>query len=189
MALPRERQTLASKVLALDAIAIIVHRDLPLDGLALSDLAELFAGYIVDWEELGAGHGQPELLSREDGSVVRRFFEETVMGQRAVSTAARVIPHDQGIVEYVSQHPRAIGYASRARMDGPVKPLALDGTMPLPADIQIDRAPECEGCYPLSYPLLVLISPAAPDDASRLVSFALSDEGRRIIEERYVLPR
>ena len=51
---------LQSRPLALDAIALVVHKGSSLGELSMADLATLYGGYRLDWEELGAGHGQPE---------------------------------------------------------------------------------------------------------------------------------
>jgi len=171
-----------SQVLATDAIAIIVHKDWPLDGLSTSELAALFAGYHLDWKELEAGSGRPEMVCREQGSASQIVFEQIVMGESPVSSSAILMPHDRGVVEYVALHPGAIGYTSAAYVDDRVKLVSLDGALPTANKVE-------RGKYPLTYPLVLLTSPRAPREASRLVEFAKSSQGRRIIRQRYVVPR
>jgi len=177
-----EDVALRARPLALDAIAIIVHKDSPLNELSMAELAALYGGYRQDWEELGAGHGRPELLSRERGSAMRDAFEEIVLGGDALSSTAIVMPHDRAILEYVAEHPQAIGYLSRAYVDERVKSLTIDGVMPTPNDLKRSR-------YPLPYPLVMLSSEDAPVEVTRLVSFAMSSQGRRTIEQRYAASR
>jgi len=173
---------LIAQVLAIDAIGVIVHRDHPLREISTADLAALFGGYHLDWEELDAGSGQPELVCREQGSAARIVFERLVMGDSPVSSAAVVMPHDQGVVEHVAQHPGAVGYVSTAYADDRVRLVAIDGVLPTASEIG-------RGRYPLTHPLVLVTSPEAPREASRLVEFARSAQGRRLIGQSYVLPR
>lgn len=174
-----DSSSLVSEPLALDAIGVIVHADSSLREVSVAELASLFAGYRLDWEELGAGQGRPEILIREEGSAMRRAFDEIVMGQQTVSSASVVLPHDNAILEYVAEHPRAIGYLSKAYVDDRVRLVAIDGFEPTRDEIR-------RGRYPLVYPLAILLSPKAPAEASCLSSFALSSKGRDIVEQRYV---
>ena len=182
--LARERadgRGLRSEVLATDAIGIIVHKDWPLDRLTTSELATLFAGYYLDWEQLGAGSGQPRIVCREQDSASRTVFERVIMGERSVTSSAILMPHDRGVVEYVAEHPGALGYASVTHVDDRVKLVALDGILPTTREVE-------RGSYPLTYPLVLLASPKAPREALWLVDFAKSSQGRRIIKQRYAVP-
>jgi len=173
---------LRSEALATDAIGVVVHKDWPLPRLSLSELARLFAGYYLDWQELEAGSGRPEIVCGQEGSDTRIIFERVVMGELSVSSSAIVMPHDRGVVEYVAKHPGAIGYASTALADDRVGLVALDGVLPMTSEIE-------RGEYPLTHPLLLLASPRAPRGAFQFVDFAKSSQGRRIIKQRYLVSR
>ena len=178
---PDASSLLASESLAVDAVGIIVHRGSSLRELSMAEVAGLFAGYRLDWEELGAGHGRPEILTQEEGSAMRSIFDEAVMGQQTISSAAVVLPHDRGVLEYVAENPLAIGYLSTAYVDERVRLVAIGGSEPTPKEIQ-------RGGYPLVYSLEIMLSPGASPEASRLASFALSNKGREIVARRYVPP-
>jgi phosphate transport system substrate-binding protein len=100
--------------IGLDGLAIIVHPSNVITDLGLSQLRDLFSGDIFDWAELGGESGEVLLISREDGSGSRALFEERVMGDEPVSLTAVVMPTSADMVDYVAQHPFAIGYVSRA---------------------------------------------------------------------------
>jgi phosphate transport system substrate-binding protein len=172
----------ADSVLALNVVGIIVHKDAGLDQITSAKLAALFAGEVLDWAELGAGIGHVEIVSQGNGAVAQRLFEAQVMGGKAVSSAAVVMPHDRGVLDYVAEHPGAIGYLSTAYVDGRVKLVALDDVLPTSAEIK-------RGRYPLTCSLLVRTSPKAPREAARLLAFALSNRGKQIIEQRYTVAR
>lgn len=167
--------------LALDALAIIVHPDLPLHRIAPRDLALLYRGHIADWAALEAGAGQPEVLSREEGALARTLFEGVILQGEALTSAALILPHDRAVVDYVASHPLAIGYASQAAVDGRVKVISLDGLLPAVTALE-------QGRYPLTYRLALLRAADAPPAAQRLAAFAVSSPGQRAIAQRYVLP-
>src|SRR5690606_41819789 len=48
----------AEQVIGLDGIAVIVHPDNPIQTLDLDQIAQVFAGWITDWRELGGLPGQ-----------------------------------------------------------------------------------------------------------------------------------
>ena len=177
-----EQHTLDSRLLALDVIGIAVHQDSPLRGLTTRELGQLFSGHYLDWQELRAGQGPPELVSLADGSDAQEVFERIVLGGHSVSSTAIVMPHDRGVLEYVAQHPGAVGYASIAFGDEHVRWVAIDGALPIATQVQA-------GKYPLTHPLVLITMPDASPEALRLASFATSAQGRQIIGHRYVLPR
>jgi phosphate transport system substrate-binding protein len=173
---------LGARVLALDAVAIIVAHDAPLERLSRDELAGLLGGRYADWQELRPGNGPPEPVSREEGAATRALVERVLLGQQALASTAVILPHDQGIVTYVGEHPQAIGYVSAALVDDRVKIVPIDGILPTDANVR-------NGQYPLTLPLVAV----APSPASRpiagLIELANSSRGRSVIDRRYTLPR
>lgn len=169
------------RLLALDALCIVVGQGSPLEDISREELALLFGGYRLDWGELEAGSGQPEIVVLLGESASARLFQRVVMGQETITTAALVMPHDRGVLEHVAAHPRAVGYLSRAYADERVKVLALDGVRPEAREIR-------EGRYPLAYALTAHLVAQPSEEAAAFVAFLSSAEGRRLIERRYVLP-
>ncbi len=169
------------RVIAVDAVGIVASKELPLDNLTTEQFAALFTGRVTDWAELEAGKGQPMLVSREAGAVTRRLVENKLLNDQPISSAAVVVPHEQGVVAYVADHMSAIGYASLAYSDERVKWLALDGASPKTRAIQ-------RGDYPLVHPLVLLIHPQASGAAARLATYLASSKGRDLIAQRYTLP-
>ena len=51
-------------VVALDAIAIVVHPDNPVDGLTLQQISDIYTGKITNWREVGGEDRPIVLLSR-----------------------------------------------------------------------------------------------------------------------------
>ncbi len=171
----------SSAVLALDALVVVVSRQSPLKGITRDELSALFGGYYLDWQELSAGRGKPELVVQKAGSVARELFQTSIMEEQTLSSAAMVMPHDRAVLEYVAQHPNAIGYISRACADERVKILSVNGMAPTQEAVR-------GGEYPLVYCLQVRVSDAASREATDLLSFMRGRRGQRLVAERYVIP-
>lgn len=177
-----EHKATTPAVLATNVVGVIVHADSPLARLSTTELATLFLGRYLEWEELRAGHGRITPVCQETGTAARRLFEERILGGLPTSSAAVMVPHDRGVLEYVAQHPEAIGYLSTACVDERVKVIAVDGLLPTAAEVE-------RGRYPLAHALVLITAPRAPAEALRLAAFATSNKGRQVIAKRYLVPR
>ena len=171
-----------SRTIAHDALAFVVSASSPLERVTFADLARLYGGEILDWEELGAGSGHVEYVVREPGSRVPALFDNRIMGGAPISSSAVIMPHDRAVLDYIAEHPGALGYLSTAYLSGPVKALSLEGVALTASEVKSGR-------YPLTYRLAALISVDAPREASRFVAFAVSARGCRLGGQRYSCPR
>jgi len=186
--------------IGLDGIALIVHSDNPIDALTLAQVRDVFHGRALFWEDVGGEGGEVLLVSREDGSATRALFEERVMGEEGVSLTAVVMPTSSHVVEYVADHPAAIGYVTSAyiekggesaEMQGAssllseaagqvVKAVSVEGRLPFGADL-------AEARYLLARPLYLLFRESGDPALEDVVSFALGAEGQNIVA-RYHVP-
>jgi ABC-type phosphate transport system substrate-binding protein len=167
--------------LALDGLAVIVPGGSAVTALERDELAALFEGYRLDWSELGEGSGRPELVVREGSAVERQLFEQRLLDGRSVTSAARLLPSDQAIVDYVAGHPNAVGLASAAWVDERVRAVAIGELLPTAQTIG-------SGAYPLVVALHLVVGPQASAPAKALAALAQGRTGRAIIARRYALP-
>ncbi|KNZ33708.1 MAG: hypothetical protein AD742_04565 [Methylibium sp. NZG] len=111
--------------LALDGVAVIVHRSNPVDALDLDQLRRVFSGEIVRWTDLGvaaagrggaasAGLGDDRIVpvARAPGSGTGDLFDEQVLAGTALGPATRRVATNEAIVADVASEPGAIGYTS-----------------------------------------------------------------------------
>lgn len=173
---------LETRVLALDAIAVVVPADAPLTNLSRDELAGLLTGRYGDWQELGVGSGAPEPVIREEGAATRVLVVTNLLGQESFASTALILPNDQAIVDYVAKHPLAVGYASVAWVDDRVRVLPIDGVQPTDAMMR-------RGRYPLSLPLVAVVPSPAPRPVADLLNLATTSRGRLAIDRHYTLPR
>jgi len=146
--LDTEQNSLWSTPFARDAIAIVVHPDVPSQALDVVQLQEIFRGRVGEWAD-----GTPiQVVSREEGSGLRSAFEAMVMGGYDVTLTALVVPSDEDVLGTVAATAGAIGYVSLARRGGDVRTLSIEGVLPTSATL---------AAYPLTYSLF-LAAPAEP---------------------------
>jgi phosphate transport system substrate-binding protein len=166
--------------IARDGIAIIVHPSNQVSGLGLLQLQDLYSGRIHRWSEAGgpASQGSVQPVSREEGSGTRVAFETLVMEDRKVTPLAVLAFSSAAVVEYVAEHPDAIGYVSMGYLSPEVKVLKIEGELPQP-----------ETAGQASYPLtreLWLVAADPPSEAVRdFIRFALSPAGQQIVGQKH----
>ena len=196
--------------IGVDGLAIVVHSSNTVEGLTEEQLQGLYAGTILDWAEVGGEAGEVLLVSREDGSGSRIYFESEVMNDEPVSLTAVVMPTSQDVVDYIAKTPNAIGYVSRAWVmaqgintvtNTPAAPnmitelvtptltqtpsvrvrvLPVDGELPTLAALSART-------YPLIQPLYLISRGQTTGNVRQFVDFVLSPAGQSIVR-RYHLP-
>jgi phosphate transport system substrate-binding protein len=95
---------------AMDGIAVYVHRDNTVPGLNFAQLTGIFAGETRDWSELGQPAGPIVAYTRENSSGTYAFFKEHVMGKRDFGTTAQAMAGTAALIHAVAKDVRGIGY-------------------------------------------------------------------------------
>ncbi|NQD38273.1 phosphate ABC transporter substrate-binding protein [Permianibacter sp. IMCC34836] len=170
-------------VIALDALAIIVHPDNPLEQLTVEQIAGIFAGEISDWSQLGLPAGAIALYARDDKSGTWDTFENLVLkkfDKKLLGSARRFESSDQ-LTESVRKDRNGIGfvgvaYANRAKLLG----VSADGkkafTKPGKHSIGTED-------YALSRRLFVYEPAGLNNELARdFLAFAVSDAGQKLVE-------
>jgi phosphate transport system substrate-binding protein len=180
--------------IGLDGVSVIVHPDNPVTDLTLAQLRDIYSGKTLDWQDVGGEFGDILLVSREDGSATRMLFESRVLDEERVTLTAVVMPTSEAVVDYVAEHPSAIGYVSRAYVladellpaDGGQESLAgvhlvaVEGRLPTSEEIRAQR-------YHLTRPLFLLRRQADSARLQAFIDFVLSPVGQEIVA-RYHIP-
>jgi len=112
--------------LARDEVVIVVHASRPIDSLTIGDLQALFGGRILEWRDLGVDGGRPEIVVQDAASTSRALFDAQVLAGGEPSSVAVVVPHDRAVVDYVTEHPDAIGYAASAVLTQGVRAVNIE---------------------------------------------------------------
>jgi phosphate transport system substrate-binding protein len=164
---------------ARDGIAVVVHPSNSVGSLSLFQVRELFSGRIWEWRGVEASRtGVVQVISREEGSGTRSAFETLVMEDLRVTPMALVLPAGPAVVDYVAEHPDAIGYLSMGLLSSRVKVIRVEGVLPTPESVS-------EGRYPLSRDLTLVTASQARGAVRAFVEFAMSPAGQEIVARRY----
>jgi len=177
---PKE-EGLHKNVIAYDGIAVIVHRDNPLQALSREEIAGIFAGEIALWEEVGGAGGDIHFVAREEGSGTRGAFEELVMGEVEISLRALVQASNGAVREIVAKDPGAIGYISLGLVDRRVKALAVDG-------VEAAREQIVAKKYSLVRPFLFLTKESPSGAPAEFIDFVMGPEGQGLLSAEGLIP-
>jgi len=188
----------------LDAIAVIVHKDNPLERVSYEQLDAIFSSTrhrggaaITNWGQLGLKGEWANKPVHSYGIKPWNGFEEFVR-QRVLSTedkrgewneAVRFDPVVFPLAARVAADPLAIGYTGLAYVDAGVRVLAVSTTAKGPA-----LAPTYENVARADYPLSRLIffntnsAPGKPINPviEELLRFILSREGQQLVLDHQI---
>jgi phosphate transport system substrate-binding protein len=165
-------------------LAVFVHRDNPIRSLTLAQVANVFAGDVAYWRELGViGEWSNRRVSPygiQPGTALAFELQQAVMPGRPIGANVVGVPQSVELIEKVTADPSAIGFAAAMRAKPGVRALAIarnEGAEPV--------APTCEnivaGRYPLDRYLLIYLSRPITPLAREFVRFALSRDGQETV--------
>jgi phosphate transport system substrate-binding protein len=175
-----EYPDLIAHTIARDGIALVVHPEVPVDGLSLDEARQIFAGEITNWSEVGGPDENIVVVSREEGSGTRGAFEDMVMGDDALIVDTALLQPSNGAVKTtVASTPLSVGYISFGYLDDSVKALAIDGVEPTVANAQSDE-------YPVVRPLNMVTKGEPTGLAKDFLDFIMSADGQAIVAEEYI---
>jgi len=145
-----------SRVLALDAMTVIVSPTNPVSAVSVSDLARILAGDIDNWRTLGGADAPISIHMRDAQSGIAQAVEDRVMQLAGLSLIDDVTRHpsNASLAEAVARDQLALGVASYSEI-GNSKPLALTGTCGF--QLRANRLTIKTEDYPLTAPMFLYI--------------------------------
>jgi phosphate transport system substrate-binding protein len=180
-------------VVALDAIAVMVNPNNPVDQLSIPQLSDLFTGRITNWQDVGGEDRPVVLASRESNSGTYVYFLEKVVrrgdpsSQDLFSPEALLLPSSEIIGLEVSQNPNAIGYDGLGYVTPHQKTVkvALDeaGPFVLPG---IDTVKD--GTYPIARPLYMYTRGEPTGAIKEYLDWIMSGDGQTVVAELGFVP-
>jgi len=177
-----EEKGLQPILIAYDAIAIIVHPSNPVRALTSTQVREIFAGQVRDWQELGGRPGRITCITREEGSGTRAAFEELIMQHKAEISPEAIVQDSTGAARaIVAGDPNGIAYISLGMATPEVAVVSLDGVQPT-----FDFV--CQGRYKLTRPFLFLTKGSGSPLARAFIDYVLSPAGQALIAEEGYIP-
>lgn len=198
---------LAVHAIAMDGIAIVVHPENPVDGLTMAQLQGIYTGEIANWGDISGGDSEIVrvsskgilrdvskffncgedsgimVVSREEGSGTRSYFESAVMKSTGKEITDHAIIQDSNgkIRTTVAGDKHSIGFLSPGYASSDVKTLTLDGVAPSTENV-------LSGEYAISRTLLMITKGKPDEDEQAFLDFVLSEDGQKIVTDVHYIP-
>lgn len=188
---------------ALDSLAVYVHKDNPIEGLTMAQVDAIFsktrtcgaAADITNWGQVGlkgTWSGLPmSLYGRNSASGTYGFFKEAALCKGDFKDAVKEQPGSASVVKGVANDKAGIGYSGIGYRTSGVKivPLAhKDGETAYAASYENVLS----GKYPLSRALYIYLVPKPNEPMDPLLreflSFVLSKEGQEVVVKDGYMP-
>lgn len=189
-ALNAEESDLTAYPIALDGVAMIVHRDNPLSVLSEEQIVAIYTGQVMNWREIGGADAPITVVNKAEGrSTLELFLSYFKLRNEDIKPSIIIGDNQQGI-RTVAADPHAIGYVSigtaayETSRGTAIKALPMGG---IEATLENVR----NGSFPLSRPLH-LVTLGAAEQASALarsfIEYAASAAVSDLTEAQYFVP-
>lgn len=182
-------------VVAEDAIVIIVHPENPVKGLAIAELACIFAegGRCERWSDL-LPSGVPRCtsdriirVSRQSNSGTHQYFRESIAPQLDLRPGALELSGSREGVDLIAHTPCAIGYTGKGYVDATVKSLCVMKDAHT-ACVAPEDATIRDKSYPLARELfMTTLGPPSPI-AQRYLQWLRSPAAREVVRQLGYVP-
>lgn len=180
-------------ILGIDALAIYVHKDNPLETISIEELAEIYGdgGKITRWSQLGITNPSGDEItrvSRQNNSGTYAYFREHVVGKgRDFKNGSIDQSGSKDVVALVAKTPSAIGYSGMGYKTDAVKWVKVSKKK---GEAGVAPSPEAarSGAYPISRPLLVYTLGEPAGAAKAFLDWCGAAEGQKIVEEVGYVP-
>jgi phosphate transport system substrate-binding protein len=180
---------------AIDSLAVFVHKDNPVKGLSLGQLDSIFSSTnkrggkpINTWGELGLtgewAHRPISLYGRNSASGTYGFFKEHVLKNGDYRSTVKEQPGSSSVVQGIANDLGALGYSGIGYKTSGVKVLALtEATGKALAEPTLENA--LSGAYPLARFLYIYVNKKPNEPLNKLVhefvKFVNAKEGQEIV--------
>lgn len=170
-----------SRVLALDAVVPVVSPQNPVQDISPAALAEVYAGRITNWQNLGGPDAPIVLHAPAETSGLGQAAEDQILAPAGLKMSRNMTRHAQSaqLADAVSRDPFALGIASYADA-GNAQPLVLKGSCG--RVLRATRRSIKTEDYPLTAPMF-LYTPARrlPKIAREFLAFVRSPAAQIVI--------
>ena len=112
-----EKYGLKSFPFAIDGVAVVVHPSNAVAELTFAQVADIYAGKITNWKEVGGADAKINLYVREDGSGTREVFTDKAIKGGEVAASANVVNSNGAMKTAVAKDTNAIGYVGIGHID------------------------------------------------------------------------
>ena len=185
---------------AIDALAVYVHKDNPIEGLSIPQVDAIFsatrkcghAKSIINWSQVGVdGLESMQLYGRNSVSGTYGYFKKKALCKGDYRDNVNEQPGSASVVQGVTKSLNGIGYSGIGYKTSGVKAVALAKKSGEPF-IEATKANAANGLYPLSRYLYVYVNkipnkPLSPIN-QEFIKMMLSKTGQRVVVKDGYVP-
>lgn len=179
---------------AYDALAVLVHKDNPLESIRIDQLAEIFGegGTTTRWSQLGvkvpARYDKIIRVGRQNSSGTYAFFREIVLGKKRDFKLGSIDAHgSKDGVLLIAKTPGAVGYSGMGYVTNDVKAVTIigrRGASPIAPTVENAR----NGSYPLTRPLQLYTIGKPTGPIADYIAWILAPKGQKVVLEQGYVP-
>ena len=181
---------------AMDALAVVVNSDNPVDHLTMQQVGKIYTGYISNWKQVGGPDKKILRYTRESNSGTYVFFKEHVLNNRDYAADAQTMPGTSAVAEAVSKDAAGIGFGGVAYFaENPklrILKIAKDDktapVWPMLAGGKINFEAVWSQAYPISRYLYVYSAGQPKGAAKAYLDWILGPVGQQIVEKIEYVP-
>lgn len=183
---------------AIDALAVFVHKDNPIEGLSIPQVDAIFSSTrkcnhdkdITSWSDVGLGGEWDtrsiQLYGRNSVSGTYGYFKEHALCKGDFKSNVNEQPGSASVVQSVTSSLNSIGYSGIGYKTSGVKALAISAKEGKPF-VAATEDNAVKGTYPLSRYLYVYVNkkpnePLPPLEAE-FIKMVLSKSGQQVVEK------
>jgi len=169
-----------------DAVIPVVSHEIFSEGitaLSVQQIRDIYEGRVSNWNKLGGPDREILVIDKEAFRGTRHAFMEVILNNPEASApgADIVLGSNNEVQMAVSQSNAAIGFLSFAWQTDEVKALGFirpDNTIIEPTEKNLQ-----DGLIPTVRELMLITDGQPEGEADDFISFILSDEGQKIVQE------
>jgi len=166
---------------ALDALAVYLNKDNPVEHLDMDQVARIFRGEVTNWKEVGGKNARIVLYGRENNSGTYVFFKEHVLKNADYAERYQALPGTAAVINAVQKDPGGvayggIGYAKDVKTISIAEDPAANPVAPTMDNV-------LNNTYPLSRQLFWYTAGAPAGAMKDFVDWVLGPKGQKIVTD------
>jgi phosphate transport system substrate-binding protein len=184
---------------AIDALAVYVHKDNPIEGLSIPQVDAIFSATrkcghaedITSWKQLGTDLGNIQIYGRNSVSGTYGYFKKKALCKGDYKDTVNEQPGSASVVQGVTKSLNGIGYSGIGYKTSGVKAVPITKKPGQPF-IEASKENAANGTYPLSRYLYVYVNkapnkPLAPLDRE-FIKMVMSKTGQQVVVKDGYIP-
>lgn len=176
-----EKYGLIPYKIAIDAIGVIVHPESKVSNLTLAQVQDIYAGKVINWNEVGGEDAPITVYTRDPESGTRATFWKLALKKGEITEKALFVKSNGDMKVNIARDKNAIGFMSVGNTDSSVKTLAIDSIAPETKNIQ-------DGSYSIQRFLYSVTKGEPKGHVKTFIDALLSSEGQAIVKEKNFIP-